>query len=247
MDEIAIISDIHGNMTALEAVLGDIQSRGIGQIYCLGDLIGKGPHGEEAIKRIRETCEVVVMGNWDDAIVQEHDNPYMKWHQQQLSDTSMNYLRSLPFHHDFYMSGYYMRLYHASAKSVHHRVVPWVHSKEEREAMFEDSPYIEPLVPGQMPDLIFYGDIHAACTLPVLEKRSIINVGSVGNSLDLPKATYTIIRGKLGTETAPFSTELVRLPYDVEHEIQLAKAAHMPGLEEYALELREGIYRNAKK
>ena len=49
MDNIAIFSDIHGNIPALEAVLEDIEKRAISTIYCLGDFIGKGPNPNETI------------------------------------------------------------------------------------------------------------------------------------------------------------------------------------------------------
>ncbi len=65
LDRIAVISDVHGNVTALEAVLADIEARGITRVLNLGDVVGKGPRGSEAIKLTRETCEVTVRGNWD--------------------------------------------------------------------------------------------------------------------------------------------------------------------------------------
>ena len=61
MDKIAVISDIHGNIPALESVLQDIKLRGIKRIICLVDLVGKGPHSSR-IEIIRKECEVVVMG-----------------------------------------------------------------------------------------------------------------------------------------------------------------------------------------
>lgn len=56
MNTIAIISDIHGNIPALEAVLNDIKSRNIKKVYCLGDLAGKGPSSAEAVDSIRTHC-----------------------------------------------------------------------------------------------------------------------------------------------------------------------------------------------
>ncbi|GAB3811728.1 hypothetical protein GCM10028820_03450 [Tessaracoccus terricola] len=66
LDRIALISDVHGNLTALEAVLADIAARGITRVLNLGDTAGKGPRGEAAVRRCREVCEVNVRGNWDD-------------------------------------------------------------------------------------------------------------------------------------------------------------------------------------
>lgn len=62
MDRIAVISDIHGNWPACEAVLEDIASRGISRVFCLGDLIGKGPSPSEVLDAVRQRCEVVVRG-----------------------------------------------------------------------------------------------------------------------------------------------------------------------------------------
>ncbi|WP_275693226.1 metallophosphoesterase [Nocardioides sp. TF02-7] len=66
LDRIALISDVHGNLTALEAVLADIEARGIERVLNLGDYVGKGPRGREVVDRCRERCEVNLLGNWDD-------------------------------------------------------------------------------------------------------------------------------------------------------------------------------------
>ena len=66
LERIALISDVHGNLTALEAVLEDIDARGITRIFNLGDYVGKGPRGREVVDLCRERCEVNLLGNWDD-------------------------------------------------------------------------------------------------------------------------------------------------------------------------------------
>ncbi|SFJ46730.1 metallophosphoesterase family protein [Planctomicrobium piriforme] len=63
----AIISDIHGNLEALEAVLADIRKQEIAQIYCLGDIIGYGPNPRECIDLVRHHCQVTILGNHDQA------------------------------------------------------------------------------------------------------------------------------------------------------------------------------------
>ena len=100
MDKIAVISDIHGNIPALESVLQDIKLRGIERIICLGDLVGKGPHSSEAIEIIRKECEGVVMGNWDDFITKPTEFG-IKMASKQLSEEQNDYLRSLPFSIEF--------------------------------------------------------------------------------------------------------------------------------------------------
>lgn len=66
LTRIAVISDVHGNLTALEAVLADIERRGIDRIINLGDFVGKGPRGEATVELCRRVCEVNIRGNWDD-------------------------------------------------------------------------------------------------------------------------------------------------------------------------------------
>lgn len=68
MDKIAIISDIHGNITALNAVLKDINKRNINRIFCLGDIITKCTHPDLVIDKIRKVCEVILIGNCDYSI-----------------------------------------------------------------------------------------------------------------------------------------------------------------------------------
>lgn len=61
----ALISDIHSNLEGLEAVLADIQSQGVTEIVCLGDVIGYGPNPRECIDRIAEVCKLTILGNHD--------------------------------------------------------------------------------------------------------------------------------------------------------------------------------------
>ncbi len=63
----AIISDIHGNLEALEAVLEDIRQQGITQITCLGDIIGYGPNPRECIDLVMKNCQLTILGNHDQA------------------------------------------------------------------------------------------------------------------------------------------------------------------------------------
>jgi len=67
----AIISDIHGNLEALQTVLADIERRGIRRIVCLGDVIGYGPDPLACLDVVRERCEVCLMGNHDHAVLFE--------------------------------------------------------------------------------------------------------------------------------------------------------------------------------
>jgi len=76
----ALISDIHGNLEALEAVLEHIDAQGIERIVCLGDLVGYGPDPEAVVDLVRERCEWCLSGNHDYALLTQaiHFNPVAK-------------------------------------------------------------------------------------------------------------------------------------------------------------------------
>ena len=61
----ALISDIHGNLEALEVVLDDIKAQGITEVFCLGDIIGYGPNPRECIDLVMENSRVTLLGNHD--------------------------------------------------------------------------------------------------------------------------------------------------------------------------------------
>ena len=104
MEKLAIISDIHGNMPAFEAVMKDIQHRHVSEIICLGDLVGKGPHSDLVVDRAREVCHTVIMGNWDDFIGNPTEDPVLLWQQTRLGRERLTYLKRLPFCYEFWMS-----------------------------------------------------------------------------------------------------------------------------------------------
>lgn len=241
MERIAVVSDIHGNLEAWNAVVKDIDARGISRTICLGDLVGKGPNPVEVTDQVRSRCEVVVRGNWDELVGTKHEDDNFTWHAQRLGFERVAYLAGLPFHHDLVMSGRRIRLLHASPQSVYHRVQPW-DPAEKRLAMFDP-------LPGETgderfePDVVGYGDVHNAF-LQHLHGKTLFNTGSVGNPLDLTQASYCILEGVPGSkENAPFSIQFVRVPYDIERAVAQAEKAGVPSLDYYVRELRTAIYR----
>jgi protein phosphatase len=239
MDQIALISDLHGNLPALETTLADISRRGIDTIYCLGDLVGKGPHSEQTVDICRQVCAKTVKGNWDDFIVAETDKPTLQWHRQRLGPERLAYLKRLPTTIEFVMSGKNIRLFHASPISVYHRV-RMNDPIDAHLAMFNNTEFTGD---AMQPDVVGYGDIHAAY-LKCFQHRILFNVGSVGNPLDLAQAAYAIVEGVYDSPTpGPFAVQIIRLPYDIEAAIQQAADEGMPELDLYANELRTARYR----
>ncbi|NJC23784.1 protein phosphatase [Arthrobacter pigmenti] len=242
MERIALISDLHGNVTAFEAVLKDIDARGISTIHNLGDVAGKGPRGSECIRLTRERCAVTVRGNWDDFLPNVENTQggeAMWWWRNELTPSDRQWLADLPYAHDFNLSGRWIRLFHASAESVYTRV-HFHHSQDDFDQMFSNT---ELTGYAHDPSVVCYGDIHDSY-LEVNNGRTLINAGSVGNALDEPMASYVILEGTPDGEASdPFGIQFVRVPYDIEAEIAAAEKLRMPELAAYATELRTGIYR----
>jgi protein phosphatase len=238
VERIALISDIHGNLPAFEATLNDIERRGITRIMCLGDLAGKGPHGDVVVDICRARCEGVIRGNWDDGLAtQTHTDPALRWHQDRLGSERLAYLRALPNSVDLILSGHRIRLLHASPRGVYSRVYQ-EDPDETLRAMFGSTDFT-----GYVgdPDVVGYGDIHEAY-IRTFETKTLINVGSVGNPLDQPLACYAILEGFVGDAPGPLAITLVRLPYDIERAIREATREGMPELGPYAVELRTARY-----
>lgn len=97
-----ILSDIHGNLDALETVLQAAPA--VDQWLCLGDTVGYGPEPNECVDRVRALCQVTLIGNHDlaalDRLSLDWFNPHARaaaeWTQQQLSASSRTFLESLP-------------------------------------------------------------------------------------------------------------------------------------------------------
>jgi predicted phosphodiesterase len=242
MDRIALISDVHGNLTALEAVLTDISARGITRIFNLGDNVGKGPRGQAVVDRCREVCEVNILGNWDDLLPDPDpvdDREALRWWKEELREDQHAWLRALPFSHDFLMSGRQVRLFHASSKSVHHRI-SFDHDESQYLSFFENTPATGA---GPVPSVVGYADIHDAY-FEEDRGRTLFNTGSVGNSLGDPTPVYVILEGVIDSpDPAPLSIQFIRVPYDAPAELAVARDLEMPELDGYEAEIIHGIYR----
>lgn len=241
MEQIALISDIHGNIPALTAVLEDIKQRGIHRVFCLGDIVGKGPNPDQAVDVIKKNCEISVMGNWDDLMNKDVDFEMARWCRVSLGQERMDYLGTLPFSIEFMMSGKFIRLFHASPRSYYERIQPW-DDYEKRLSMFDYSEFCHE---KRQADIVGYGDIHNAF-IQHLEGKTLFNVGSVGNPLDITQASYVILEGEYGgVSAAPLNIQFVRVPYDIELAVQHAIDAVMPATEPYVRELRTAQYRGS--
>lgn len=243
MERIALISDIHGNLPALEAVLSHIEAKGINRIICLGDMIGKGPSSPQVVDICREKCTEVVIGNWDKYVSNNEKEGAVNWYRSQLGEERLAYLRDLPEYIGFYISGKYMRLLHAHCHDVFKRVSR-SSTEEEKMELFELPKLKGQDVEKEHPtDIVGYGDIHGAY-MEGVGGRLLFNVGSVGNPCDhIPMASYVIIEGVIDSrDEQDISIGFQRVAYDKERAIKDAEAIDLPNSHIYVNEIRTAVY-----
>lgn len=253
MDKIAIISDVHANITALEAVLKDIKQRNIAHIYCLGDLVIKGTNPEKVIDIVRENCEVVLKGNCDEATCSDRGIEKKYWTTQKIGKDRIEYLKNLPVMHEFYLSGQLVRLYHASPFGLEYIFNPMYSNLDNKYSkmeiynvskMFENTDFLGKSEEDDIPDIVGYGHIHTP-NLYKYKNKTLFNTGSVGAPNEMENdgkedktnsfstlASYSILEGNLDSkELGPISITNVRVPYDIEKEIEYLENSDMPGKE----------------
>jgi len=208
MELTAIISDIHGNVDALEAVLADIKVSGAKRIVCLGDVVGYGPRPNECVALVEANCVEKILGNHDQAamstLVPSGWNPVaqssMKWTQRVLNAASRAAISKFKTHAMLDD----VLLVHGSPQDPTHEYVlahKWYGQKA----------YLLPAIPKQV---CVCGHSHfpgifedAGCgpasygqnKLPK-QAKVILNVGSVGQPRDHdPRACYLLLDDKTYT------------------------------------------------
>ena len=230
----AIISDIHANIEALERVLADIDSRGISDIICLGDIVGYGPSPNECIDLVSKRCKKVLMGNHDaaalDSIFTQNFNINAKiaieWTSRVLNQDSRTFLANLP------MSHVEMGATFVHATPYEPRMWYYITSIEEAAFNFQffNTNYCF-VGHTHIPVIISLSAEHAIDVSQDLVvdlrnpagRRFLINVGSVGQPRDRnPMSSYGIIDHDAGT------FELCRVAYDIESCQKKMIAANFP-------------------
>lgn len=212
-----IISDIHGNLEALNAVLDDAADKGVEKYLCLGDIVGYGANPKECIKKIISINAECVVGNHDHAVVGLTDTVYFNtnakmavtWTEQILSEKEKKFLADLPF-----------------VRKVDD--ITLVHSSLESPEMWRyvlNDVDAEKNLKRLENRICFIGHSHMPCIFQeqynsralfdflnriTIKEKSIVNVGSVGQPRDGdPRASYVIY----DSETMIVSFE--RVPYNI--------------------------------
>ena len=253
MDRIAILSDVHGNITALEAVMADIEKKGISKIYFLGDCVIKCANPDKVIDLLREKCEVMIMGNCDEVICRPGIEPGRFWSRDKIGDERASFIYSLPVSYDFYMSGHLIRLFHASPISLEHIFNPMYPNSDslyfnkiltDPNDLFKNTEFIGKTESDPIPDIVGYGHLHTP-NLYRFANKTVFNVGSVGIPVEMVNegeqtstskfstmASYLILEGELGSsDLSSISFTFNRIPYDIEKEIKSLEESDMPNKE----------------
>jgi putative phosphoesterase len=197
--KIALISDIHSNLPALEAVLSDIPSA-VDQIICLGDIVGYGPYPLECARKTFQQCDVVLQGNHDREVTTPVASGFndqaiagLQYANEQLDDRYREWLQNL------------------SRKISFNDNILLVHDHPE-----EVDRYV---LPSKFPRVRPHMDNYRACFLghthiqheAVIDDRLILNPGSVGQPRDGDnRAAYAVV------ETDDWETDLRRVEYDIQ-------------------------------
>ena len=261
--KIAFISDIHGNLEAAKTVFKDIKKRGVDKIICLGDIVAKGSHPNECIELVRKNCFVVLSGNTDRVFSSEHnldnvpkiERKRVEWNQSLITKENREYLQSLPFTYEFYMSGSLIRVFHATPAKDNIPILN-IDSVALKSTLFEPT---SKTISDKFADIVLYGHIHHQY-MDKLYNKTLINAGSVGNAFDTLRlasfdsntkettnAHYVIIEGDLDSLEygEDISFQFVRIPYNITKELEDLKDNLEP--ESYYHEITRGMYRDTAK
>lgn len=197
--KVAIISDIHGNMQALEAVLKYIEKENCEKIFCLGDLAMAGPEPVRAIETIKNLYDEgkleLIQGNTDEMIGNYTSEigekvcasfPVMgcalKNDIEIIPANLKEFLKNLPAQMKLEINGVKILLVHGSPRRNDENIAPDLSIEKVEEMLAEVDA-----------DVVFCGHTHIPCGYQTRTKQTVINVGSVGRPFTQdPQACYAI-------------------------------------------------------
>ena len=211
MTKRAIISDIHGNLEALETVLADIEEQGIEEIYCLGDVIGYGPNPRECIDRCKD-FQLCLLGNHDNGALFDPDGfssgaeRAIFWTRRELEDAAYEgcrdrwqFLAGLPRTH---REGDMLFVHGSPRSPLKEYVFPEdIYNQRKIERIFG---FIQKYcfqghthVPGVFTENCrFYSPDDLSNEYELGDQKVMVNVGSVGHPRDNDaRSCYVILDG----------------------------------------------------
>ena len=235
---LALISDIHGNLVALETVLAAIAQQNIDTILCLGDVAAGGPQAVEVIERLQRLNCPVVMGNTDAKLLTIQPRQFEDTFSQMTHDIDVWCAQQLTNTHKAYIQTFQPTLTHPLP---HNRALLAYHGSPRsfKEILLPTTPdeVLEEAFAGFQADIMVGGHTHMQM-FRRYKDILVLNPGSVGASIDRVFAPLETVRNApwaeyaiLETETNDLHVELFRLPFDIEKFIAITLASGMPHAE----------------
>jgi predicted phosphodiesterase len=230
---IALISDVHGNLPAFEAVLADVEQEGVDEHWCLGDLVGYGADPDRCVELARETCTVCLAGNHDLVVTQEIPisdfSPSAAaaalWTRDNISAETLEFLRGRPASDPVREPG----LYHASPRDP---VWEYVLTEPQAEACIDLMSSRVAAIGHSHVALCFARDSsgevggHQARsddTADVADGEWLLNPGSVGQPRDGdPRAAWLLL------DTEAWTARWRRVEYPIEEAAAAIQKAGLP-------------------
>ena len=228
---LALLGDLHGNLPATLAMEKALDSLRVDEIWFLGDAVGKGPQSRETCDWVRARCTRFIGGNWDYG-VGEKRFPADVYYWDQLGPERLQWLSDLPRETEALISGVRFRLFHGRP------VTELLHVQDDRARLAETFSAHGTTYGG-----VIFADSHRPF-LRTLSEGYILNTGSVGNSMGVPKAHALLIEGELDSPVpGPLQMTVLSVPYDNEAAVAAAlRDDGLPRREAYINEIRTGVY-----
>ena len=231
MTRIAMVADLHGNWPATQAMDEALRKAAPDAVWFLGDAVGKGPENRETCDWARSRCSLFVGGNWDYGIGGK-EYPADEYYWDQLGPERMRWLNGLPREQEKWISGIRFRLFHGRP------VTELLQGGDSNETL--GGPFT---ADGETYGGVIFADSHRPF-FRSLRQGYIMNTGSVGNSLGVPRAHCLIVNGELDSRT-PETLEIsvLSVPYDNEAAAEAARRdPALPHQASYIREVLTGIY-----
>lgn len=225
---IAFISDIHGNLPALEAAVEDARGHGAEQILCAGDMTGFGPFPDSACRFLIKQEIPSISGNYDQKVIKvmkrgksaakemkAKKRKILLWTAENTSKQSLRYLTDLPAYIELQLpTGHKVLIVHGSPLSVEDAIYPSI-TRQGLDIKLGDA----------NPDILVCAHTH----IPFVKRFTgmlVVNCGAVGHPIDGdPRPSYALVRTEKGVE--PHGS-IIRFDYDRKKTITALKKTGLP-------------------